>query len=148
MTDRADRHELDDEEREALLATRTIATILGNDPGPIGDAARAAEAMVAALADRYPNRIVRLIALAALARATRTARDELLDDVLAGRFRWKWYPEAPGRPAGFSCLGWQSYELDHLTDASGLSRTTIRAHAERLLRETLAAAEAARTEES
>lgn len=76
----------------------------------------------------YPNRMHRLLYLAATAKAATKARDRLLEELLLTMMEWHqsettgewgWVPIAP-------------YYLDYLADLVGLSAPTVRAWYDRL----------------
>jgi hypothetical protein len=137
---------LTDDEEEFLTAwQRGIGGALGLEATAVDEAAAAARAAVAAMTERWPSRTQRLAVLAALAAECHTARDQLLDEVLDSRYRWRNVADA-GEPGDWRALAWQPWEERGLSKLSGLSPTTIARRIRAATRRTLDAAKAAEPE--
>lgn len=114
--------ELTDEEKEFMLWGHKGAAFVDRLGGPTApkDTARAgADALMAAVAERYESRTERLLVLTAVSRAAGSARDDLLREIIEARLP----------------LPLQPNETSSLASLSGVSALTIRRLEERLRKE-------------
>lgn len=132
--------ELSDAERETLSTHRGgVGEILAGGEG-LRDVARAdVSDVLSKLAAATPDRIARLILLSELRRQTEAAFNELLYDIIAGRYQWT---RSAHDPDDLRALAWQTHELSSLAAASGLHPSTMHKLVRRIAQETYDAARA------
>lgn len=112
-----------------------FSRIGGGGPATTREQANAAAAQaMEVMADRYPNRVQRLLAFASLVESTKAARDELLTELIAGALGTPFKRESDGVWCGTAL---QDHEVSHLVEVSWLSRQTVKKRESKIYHELL-----------